>query len=139
MNVKSTLILNVPVVRWKKCFHSSTCCSFATKKTIDPSLFRTFQAHSLMSHVIKNVLSFGFVRTRITSFDRATLSVSTKGSWGVKVLVGTASEDKDATPIFQLFFQQLLIQRLKETMIDFKQISCLILTKSSRKIVSLSF
>jgi len=67
---------------------------------MDPTLFRTFHPHSLISHVTRNVLSLGLVKTRITSFERATLKVSTNGSCGVRVLVGTDSEDNDATPIF---------------------------------------
>ena len=112
------LTLSLPVVRPKKSFHSSTCFSFATRNTIEPTFSRIFQDHSLISQVTKKVLSFGFVSTKMTSFASATRNVSTKGSWGVSVFVGTASDDREAIPIVEWLIANYICIWLQGTSLE---------------------
>ena len=54
----------------------------------------------MTSRVTRNVLSRGeLLRMRAVFLCRAILSDSTRGSWGVRVEEGTASRDKEASPI----------------------------------------
>ena len=114
------LTSSLPVVRRKKSFHKSTCFSFATRNTIEPTFSRIFQDHSLISHVTKKVLSFGFVSTKMTSFASATRNVSTKGSWGVSVFVGTASDDREAIPIVEWLITIYICRQLQGTSLEIR-------------------